>query len=205
MFEGKAYPSVTTVIGKSMKEEGLRAWREWIGCEEADKITTQACNRGTAFHRIAEKYLLSQDYKTGEMPVNLYDFEGVKPHLERVTKIYGCEYPLGSHRIKTAGTADCICEFDGETTILDFKTSRKSKKEEYLFGYFIQATTYAMMVEEIYQMSVPRLAIIMMVNHEPVEVYSRPNEAYREEVWKIFNLKNYRRIWGQYLERKDHA
>ena len=49
--EGKKYPSVTTVLGASEdSKDGLNAWRQRIGEEEADKITRQAGARGTAVH-----------------------------------------------------------------------------------------------------------------------------------------------------------
>lgn len=202
-FEGKIYPSVTTVITKSLKDEGLKSWREWVGEEEANRITTQACNRGTAVHRIAEKYILSEDYRTGEMPVNLYDFEGMKPHLEKITRVYGCEYPLGSHEIATVGTTDCLCEFDGVTAVLDFKTARRAKKEEFLYAYFLQTTTYAMMAEEMYKMAVPRVVVILAVDHERPGLYVRDSSELRPDVWRLFNRRNYRSIWGHLRKEKE--
>ena len=58
--EGKAYPSVTTVLS-ILGEESIAAWRAKVGEEKANEISLKATTRGTAVHGIIEKYLLRCD------------------------------------------------------------------------------------------------------------------------------------------------
>ena len=60
--KGAAYPSVTTVVGLKTKEQ-IKLWRERVGEETANKISTRAARRGTKFHQLVEDYLRKEkDY-----------------------------------------------------------------------------------------------------------------------------------------------
>jgi genome maintenance exonuclease 1 len=186
---GELAMSVTTVLGQALDKSGIENWRREIGEEKATQVLTQAGNRGTAIHLLAERYLLNEDdWKREAMPVNLFNFKQIQPVIdEKITKIYAIEAPLYSFTLKAAGRTDCIAEWDGLPTIVDFKTSRKPKKEEWIEGYFLQATTYAMMMEERTGLKVPQFAIVIAVDDQPEpQVYVRPNEGYRAKVTEIF-------------------
>ena len=142
--DGNAYPSITTVLGV-LSKDGIIEWRKRVGEEEANRISRQAATRGTAVHKLAEDYLDNlPDWNKGAMPANLASFNDLKTILdERLNNIYFQEEFLYSDRLKCAGQVDCIAEFDGQLSIVDFKTSRKPKKEEWITSYFIQASFYA--------------------------------------------------------------
>ena len=53
--DGSSYPSITTVLGV-LSEDAIRAWRERVGEDEANKISGRASNRGTRVHSIVERY-----------------------------------------------------------------------------------------------------------------------------------------------------
>ena len=58
-------PSVTTILKATESEEkraSLAAWRERIGEETATRIVDESGARGTAMHKILEKYILDQGY-----------------------------------------------------------------------------------------------------------------------------------------------
>jgi len=184
---GNQYPSVTTVLS-SLSKPGIIEWRERIGHAAANAITRQAAARGTATHGICERYLLNEDnYIKGAMPSNVQLFKQIQPYLDsHIGKIYGVEIPLYSDVLKSAGTCDLFCQLHGINTVVDFKTSTKLKKEEHITSYFLQATAYALMIEEIYKVSVPVLAILIAVEEDNLQFFIKHTANYRETVVNIF-------------------
>jgi|TARA_R110000782_G_scaffold124851_2_gene216419 hypothetical protein len=171
--DGKKYPSITTVLGHQGKE-GIIAWRQRVGEAEANRITTQASTRGTAVHQLAEDYLNNKaDWAKGAMPSNLMSFKDIQTILDqRLDNIRAQEVPLYSDKFKIAGRVDCIAEFDGELSIVDFKTSRKPKKAEWIENYFVQASFYAAAFYERTGISIKKFAIIITVDDNPPQVFT---------------------------------
>jgi len=187
--DGQRLPSVTTVLGRKLDKSGLIEWQNAIGKDEAQKVLTQAGNRGTAVHLIAEKYLLNQDfYPPKTMPVNMATFKGIQKELDmHVNTIHAIEAPLYSLKLNTAGRTDCVATWDDIPSIIDFKTSRKIKKEEYIEGYFIQATTYSIMFEELTKLHIPQFVIIIAVDGEDKpQVFKKQTVNYYNRVYDIF-------------------
>lgn len=185
---GNHYPSVTTVLSSASKS-GIIEWRKNVGEEKAQKILTQASNRGTATHSICENYLYNeQDYIKGAMPSNVALFKQIQPYLDNyIGKIYGIEIPLYSDKLKSAGTCDLFCQLHGINAIVDFKTSTRPKEEKYIENYFFQATAYAIMVEEIYNIKVPSLGILIAVEEGDFQFFIKQTASYREQVINFFN------------------
>ena len=117
------YPSITTILGKKGKA-AIIAWRNRIGHEEANKISRQASGRGTAVHAVCENYVNNDpDWKKDLMPNILFDFTRIKDILDtRIGVVYGQELPLYSDHLGVAGRVDCVAEFDGKISIIDYKT-----------------------------------------------------------------------------------
>lgn len=176
--DGKAYPSITTVLGV-LSKDSIAAWRKRVGDEEANKISYRASRRGTAVHEMVEKYLDNcSDYRDGYTPDILDSFRNIKGVLdERIGKIYGQELPLYSDHLRVAGRVDCVAEFDGKISIIDFKTARKPKRKEWIESYFCQETAYAIMWEERTGMPIEQLVTIVSVDHHGSQVFveSRDN------------------------------
>lgn len=185
---GGHFPSVTTVIGAYKGTAGLDEWRARVGEEEARKVGGRARVRGTAVHEVAERYLLNEpDWASDAMPSNLDSFLTIKPILDRhVGKVFAVEAPLWSDRLRTAGRTDLLAEWDGVPSIIDFKTSLRVKKEGDIWGYFIQKSCYGAMVEERLGQDFPRIVTVMMVDHEPPQVFVKERSVYHPEVVKIF-------------------
>ena len=167
-LDGNAYPSVTTVLS-IINEEKIAAWRQKVGEEKANQIGTQAANRGTLVHEIIEKYLHNED-TSDYLPHIQQSLKNLKPLLDKhITKVYATECPLYSDYLKLAGTCDCIAEWDGVPTIVDFKTSKRPKKKADIPNYFAQLAAYAVMWEERTGMAVNNTRIVMDVdNFHPV-------------------------------------
>lgn len=165
--DGTRLPSVTTVIG-AKKKEAILKWRQKVGEEVANKISKQATSRGTNLHSICEDYLNNKSIR-GVMPDALEMFRSIKPILNRINNIHYQEQALWSTKIGMAGRVDCIGEFDGKLSVIDFKTSKRIKTKEDIADYFAQCTAYAMMYEEMIGSSIDQLVVIMAVeNEEPL-------------------------------------
>ena len=188
--EGAAYKSVTTIIGEKLSKDGLEKWRKRVGEEEARKVSLLAARRGTAVHDIAEKYLLNEEgWSRGAMPANIETFKMAKKVLdEHVDVVYGIEHFLYSDKLRTAGATDLIADYDGVTSIVDFKTSRSTKTEDMILGYFVQATCYALMAEERYGIEIPQIVIIIMVDDSPEPlVFKKDKAQFIDDVERIFS------------------
>lgn len=179
--DGKAYPSVTTILSEHTKK-GIREWRERIGEEAANKISRQAATRGTKFHNMAEKYLKNQHnpQKMGLLDLEL--FEIAVPELEKIDNIRALEVPLYSHHLRLAGRVDCIGEYDGKLSIIDFKTARKEKEVEHVQHYFMQATAYAIMFEELTKIPINNLTLIIAVEDGFMQVMKGKRNHYIEQL-----------------------
>jgi len=186
--DGSLAMSVTTVLGSALDKTGLMEWRKRVGEEEANKISTQAATRGTAIHLLAERYLLNEgDWKRNSMPTNLFSFNEIRPILDaNIGKIYAIEAPLYSYSLRAAGRSDCIADWNGVPSIIDFKTSRRPKEEKWIESYFLQATTYAMMMEERTGLAVRQFSIVIAVDGTEPQVFVRDITPYRDRVLQIF-------------------
>lgn len=187
--DGGRYPSVTTVLGENKDKTFLQKWIDTVGEEKAEQIKVQAGNRGIALHTICEDYLLNKDvYPEGVMPANIMTFSNLKSVLDtRVGKVFAVEAPLYSKKLNTAGRTDCIAEFDGVVSIVDFKTSLKPKKEEWIQDYFYQATCYSLMAEALTDLKIPQITIIITVDGQPEpQVFVKNKYLYVEKVLEIF-------------------
>jgi len=166
--DGRDYPSITTVLS-ILSEESLAKWRAHVGEEEANKIGQRASGRGTLVHSIIERYLLNEDTKDF-LPHIRQSLENIRPILDkRLGTIYGLEVALFSSHLGLAGRVDCVAEFDGVPSIVDFKTSKRVKKKEHISNYFAQMAGYAVMWEERTSIPITNTVIIMDVDdNEPL-------------------------------------
>jgi hypothetical protein len=181
-------PSVTTVLGQKLKNPGLEAWKARVGEEEVKRVSTQAAGRGSAVHLLCEKYLSNDpDYKRGAMPFNLVTFSSIKKHLDLcIGTVYGLEVPLWSKRLGTAGRTDLLAGWLGVNSVIDFKTSKRKKEEEDIQSYFLQATVYSMMAEELTEHKFPQIVVIVAVDHEDAQVFVKNRDQYVDRVLEVF-------------------
>lgn len=158
---GEKLPSVTTVIG-AMGKKAIYEWRQRVGAEEANRVSRIASGRGTRMHTLCEKYLNNEELGK-PMPDALALFNTVKPLLNRINNIHYQECALWSLRLGMAGRVDCIGEFDGKLSVIDFKTSSRVKTKEDIPAYFAQCVAYALMYEELVGVKIHQIVVIMAV------------------------------------------
>ena len=164
--DGSQYPSVTTVTSQ-MNAKAIGEWRARVGAKTANKITAQASARGTSVHKLCEDYCLNKLMEDKVMPSNKEMFLSIKKNLdEHVNVIRSVEGFLYSDFLRTAGQVDLIAEYDGVLSIIDFKTAKKKKREDWIQNYFVQESAYSFMFEERTGMQVPQLVTIIGVDGE---------------------------------------
>jgi genome maintenance exonuclease 1 len=169
----KKYPSVTTVTGSlPSKVKGLNDWRKKVGVKEANKISTKASAKGTAVHKLVEEYLNNSFESKFSNPLAIESFRIIQPVLDRyIDNIHSQEVPLWSDHLKLAGRVDCIAEFDGMLSVIDFKTSLKEKKKEWIPDYFMQSCAYSIMWEERTKIPITQLVVIIAPQEGKPQVF----------------------------------
>ncbi len=186
--EGNAYPSITTVLSE-YNRKAIFQWRQRVGEEEANRISKKASGRGTKLHNTIEKYLLNEMSELQAkmiMPDLKEMFYSLKPFLDsHVNNIYGIEQPLYSDALKIAGRCDCIGEWNGELSIIDWKTASRSKDADHIQNYFMQATAYAEMFEERTNLKVNQIVIAIAVEADKPQIFIRNKHEF------LSNLQNY--------------
>ena len=174
------YESVTTALGKNTeKKKSLMEWRQRVGEKEANRISRSAAARGTAVHKIIENYLDgTNDYLKGHMPPHIAMFKSVQGYLDtNIASVYIQEAFLFSHKYKLAGQVDCIANCDGFRCIIDFKTSSKPKKKEWIEDYFLKCAAYSYMFEEMYGDEIHHnIVLIAVENSKPQYFLSNHND-----------------------------
>jgi len=187
---GRAYPSITTITGL-LKRQAIQEWRERVGAEEANKISSRASSRGTRVHSLCENYLSNLEVTPNYLDHELW--QGITPLLDRINNIHALETKLYSDHLEVAGTVDCIAEFDGKLSVIDFKTSSRLKSHDDIHDYYMQCSAYAVAFEERTNLPVSQLLIVMAVDdHDPllffekrdnwIEKFKQLREDYRK--WK---------------------
>ena len=191
------YPSVTTVIGHS-KKKSIMEWRNRVGEEEANKISKRASTRGNKCHKLCELYLSNESIsKYKDDPLSMGMFYQIKPYLDSINNIHALEAPLSSKVLKLAGRVDCIAEYKGELAIIDFKTSTKTKREEWIHDYFAQETAYAIMFQELTGLQVKKLVTIIACetgSPQIFEIYDKFKYARKLKGY----IDSYREAYGEW-------
>ena len=183
---GEKYPSVTTVLS-NYKKDGIIKWRKRVGEKEANKISTKASRRGTKVHKLCEDYLNNESAFQGYTPDNVDMFKTIQPTLNEIEVVYAQERTLFSHHLKTAGRVDCVGKFRGKTHIIDFKTSNKPKKWEWIDNYFMQGSAYSVMWEEMTGVPVPYIAIIIAVADDTPQVFVENRDTWINKFIEVRN------------------
>ena len=103
---------------------------ERVGEEAAERIKTSAAERGTAMHKILEKYVLEEGYldqtDVGKQAHNMA-IQIIQSGLSSVTEYYGTECTLYYPGLY-AGQTDLVGIHKGQDAIIDFKQSNKPKR-----------------------------------------------------------------------------
>ena len=178
--EGNFYPSITTVLSVRNKK-GLFEWRKRVGEDVANYVARKAATRGTHVHHMCEDYL-NNDFdeeknKKKFLPYVLFN-QLRESVLQKIDNIYAQECGLYSDKYKVAGRVDCIAEYDGVLSIIDFKTSTKERSDAWNESYYIQASAYAEMFEERTGVAIEQVAILVVTEDGIVQEFVKNKKEY---------------------------
>ena len=178
--EGNKYPSITTVLSVKNKK-GLFEWRKRVGDDVANYVARKAANRGTAVHHMCEDYLNNdfdeEKHKKKFLPYVL--FKQLRDSvLQKTNNIYSQECGLYSDKYKVAGRVDCIAEYNGKLSIIDFKTSTKERSDAWNESYYIQASAYAEMFEERTGIEITQICILVVTEDGVVQEFVKNKTEY---------------------------
>ena len=187
--DGNSYPSITTVLSLQDKP-GIDKWREKVGEKEAKRISQDSMRIGTAVHQMAEFYLSNYIIKLKDEDKKIVDtFNRLRFLLGNINNIVGNEIALYSDLLRVAGTADCIAEYNGVPSVIDFKTSRKPKKEEWIDDYYMQTFAYKLMFEEMTGIEIQQIVILVAcVESFDVQVFKKPAKDADEWLEKLVKI-----------------
>ena len=193
--EGNKYPSITTVLSVRNKK-GLFEWRKRVGEDVANYVARKAANRGTSVHHMCEDYINNdfdeEKHKKKFLPYVLFN-QLKESVLQKIDNIYAQECGLYSDKYKVAGRVDCIAEYDGKLSIIDFKTSSKERSDDWNESYYIQASAYAEMFEERTGIEINQVAILVVTEDGVVQEFVKNKTEYLpllSDVIKEWKVKN---------------
>ena len=184
-INGKAYPSITTVLGIQKKAQ-LQEWRDKIGENVANWEMGRAARRGKATHLLIEEYIkgLTPSVR-GVLPLGL--FRLIKPYVDQITNIHCLETIMYSPKLTIAGQVDCIAEYNGKLSVIDFKTANKERQESWIENYFMQTTAYAQMYKEIFGKDIEQIVILLASEDGSVQTFTKNPKDYMEPLKKCIN------------------
>jgi genome maintenance exonuclease 1 len=199
---GEKYASVTTVLSNYKKKE-LMEWRARVGEEKANEISRKATTRGTGVHKAIERHLLNEEVdvlRENMMPNVRNLFVKMKKELVKINNIHCLESKLFSHELKLAGQVDCVAEYNGVLSVIDFKTSVRLKKKEDIENYFMQGVAYGTMFTELTELPFEQVVIIigvdtadfcqtMSVKGDDLKPYRNKLQWYIDEYYKTHQFK----------------
>jgi len=185
---GEIYPSITTILHETManeKKESLQNWKEQEIA--ADYITQEAATIGTETHKLIENHINEVRQTDNVRLLSVAHFNNLIPFLQKINNVHGTELRLYSNAMKLAGTSDCIASYDGELSIIDYKTKRSNQKEEWMTDHFIQGTAYAQMFKELTGIEAKQVVILVSSEKNSRMEFVKNTEDYKDLLTQRLN------------------
>ena len=178
--EDKHYPSITTVLG-AIPKPGLMKWRKSVGEEAAKWEMNRAARRGSATHTLVEQFLKGETPSIRDvLPLGM--FRLLKPYLEQIDNIHCLETIMYSNKLTVAGQVDCIAEYNGKLSVIDFKTANKERVDSWNENYYIQCTAYAIMYEELFGTPIEQIVILQAGEDGSAKSFVKNKSDYEEKL-----------------------
>jgi len=188
--KGQVYPSITTVLSKTKTESDKKHLQDWIdNTPHSEYISSEARDIGTQTHQLIEDYLHNRPSSIKVDLLSIAHFERIKVFLHKITEVHGTEEMLYSDKLKLAGTADCIGMYDGNLSIIDYKTKRSDQRESYLTDYFLQSTAYSIMWEEMTGDPIHQIVILVSSRKGQLKEFIVNPDDYKDEL--LCRVKSY--------------
>jgi len=177
------FPSVTTVTGWS-KRKFFAEWRR-NNPQESKRV----CSRGTSLHSVIESYLLNEKIDLNSIDDGVKDlFLSIKSEVDNINNIRCLEVSLWSKTLGLAGRVDCIAEHNRELSIIDFKGSTRPKRKKDIENYFLQATAYSLMWQEMTGERIKKLKVLIASEDSTIQIFEEPVIKYVSELKNAIDL-----------------
>ena len=185
---GEIYPSITTILHETMANEKKESLQNWKEQEIAsDYITQEAATIGTETHKLIENHINEVRQTDNVRLLSVAHFNNLIPFLQKINNVHGTELRLYSNAMKLAGTSDCIASYDGELSIIDYKTKRSNQKEEWMTDHFIQGTAYAQMFKELTGIEAKQIVILVSSEKNSRMEFVKNTEDYKDLLTQRLN------------------
>ena len=185
-FNGQIYPSVSTILAATKPERdrlALQRWRQKVGFEQAQKISSAACRRGTSIHKAINYFLDGQDLPE-DVPTNPF-WQSIEPVLANISEVHLLESAVYHAEHNYAGRFDCLGEWNGELCVFDWKTASKPKKREWITDYCLQVTAYTAAINELYGVQINQAVIAIALVDQSAQLLHL-NEQDLSDYWQKF-------------------
>lgn len=194
-IDGQQYPSVTTILSLKKTEE-LKKWRESIGEDVANWEMRRAARRGNSLHKLVENYIKGETPVTRDvLPLGM--FRLIKPYVDQIDNIHLLEHQMYSKKLTIAGQVDCVAEYDGKLSVIDFKSANKERQEAWVENYFLQTTAYAIMYEELFGKPIEQIVVLLVAEDGAVQVWKKDPKDFQskllesiDEFYKYYEEQN---------------
>ena len=191
---GNEVPSVTNVLSSTSDQSGIDEWKRRVGLEEAERILEESLTIGSNVHNALENFLQDNKWeilddgsfvsKTSILILKTF----IKNLISDINEVWGLEAGLILDGLY-AGTADCIGIYNGEESLIDFKTAKKVKPKEWIEDYFLQCSAYANAHNVMYGTNIKQIVILM----------ADRNQEYKKFVVNNHEFDHYTNRWKQRL------
>ena len=194
-IDGENFPSVTSVLGIKKKKE-LQKWRDSIGENVANWEMGRAARRGKATHTLVEQYLKGETpSERSVLPLGM--FRLMKPYVDKIDNVHLIEQVMYSKKLTIAGQVDCVAEYGGKLSVIDFKTANKERIESWVESYFLQTTAYAIMYEELFGKPIEQIVVLIAGEDGSMTAFIKERKDYEEKLgqsikdfYKYFDEQN---------------
>ena len=196
--DGKNYPSITTILS-IQKKEGLIQWRKNVGEAAAKWEMARAARRGKAVHTLVEQYLKGETPAIRDvLPLGM--FKLLKPYLDQIDNIHCLEKIMYSHKLTLAGQVDCIAEYNGKLSVIDFKTANKERIDSWNHNYYMQCTAYAIMYEELFGTPIEQVVILQSGEDGSCNAFVKDKATYTADLEKA--IKDFYKYYEELNKEK---
>ena len=185
---GDVFPSITTILQKTMSAEKQQSLQNWKEQETAAQyITEESAIIGTQTHKLIENHLNGITQTDEVRLLSVAHFNNLLPYIQKINDIHGIELRLYSNAMKLAGTSDCIAKYNGELSIIDYKTKRSNQQEEWMTDHFIQGTAYSEMFKELTGIEIKQVVILVSSEKNTRMEFIKKTDDYKDLLTQRLN------------------
>jgi genome maintenance exonuclease 1 len=195
--EGKEYVSVTTVLSAVSDKTWLEEWKKRVGEDVANRITQEAAARGSSLHDIIERHFKGNLNKEDQAASGWKLYKSLLIHLNKIEPL-SLELPLWSDHLRVAGRTDCVGIYEGKLSIIDFKSSRREKREEEINNYFLQCALYALMLYELLGIECKQIVVLIGNDNGFPQEFKRKTRTHAREA-----IEAVRRYYSLFEHSRD--